>query len=135
MVSATPTYTNGDILGLNGYSIKFNNSGYAVAIQKDGATETHPAGSNWINVTRLTVYWRPFSDLTNLDNTTKTPQIGITGTFGTNTKIDLARSTNKGDNWIPNRYNVFIRIVGRDNHVYWLYDGRLTTLTDAIVGI
>ena len=135
LVSATPTYTNGDILGLNGYSIKFNNSGYAVAIQKDGATETHPAGSNWINVTRLTVYWRPFSDLTNLDNTTKTPQIGITGTFGTNTKIDLARSTNKGDNWIPNRYNVFIRIVGRDNHVYWLYDGRLITLTDTIVGI
>ena len=123
------------ICGKNGYSIVFNANGYAQQINLNGVKQTYSAGDNWINVYNLRVFWRPFTDHSNYDSTGNVPQIGITGTFGTNTRINLGRSTTSGSNWISNRYNVLIRVVGENNKVSWLYDGRLTNLTDDELGI
>lgn len=134
-VSAESIYKSGKLVGKNGYSIVFNANGYATAINDGSKDNDYTAGENWVNVNEFTVYWRPFTDYTNKETSTNTPQIGIEGNFGSGARIDLARSTKYGKNWIPSRYNVLIRIVGGDNKVYWLYDGRLTNLTDAKVGI
>ena len=128
-------YVSGTIYGKNGYSIVFNANGYAQQINLNGVKQTYSAGDNWINVYNLRVFWRPFTDHSNYDSTGNVPQIGITGTFGTNTLINLGRSTTSGSNWISNRYNVLIRVVGENNKVSWLYDGRLTNLTDDELGI
>lgn len=128
-------FVSGTIYGKNNFSIVFDSNGYAKQINENGVKKDYPAGDNWINIYNLRVFWRPFTDHSNYDSTGNVPQIGITGTFGTNTRIDLARSTTSGSNWIPNRYNVLIRVVGENNVVSWLYDGRLTNLTDSELGI
>ncbi len=135
LLSYEAKYVAGTINGKNGYSIEFDSNGYAKQINLNGQKMNYPAGDNWINVYNLRVFWRPFTDHNNYDSTGNVPQIGITGTFGTNTRINLGRSTTSGNNWIPNRYNVLIRVVGENNKVSWLYDGRLTDLTDAQLGI
>ena len=133
--SCKTIYRSGTIYGKNNFSIVFDSNGYAKQINENGVKKEYPAGDNWINIYNLRVFWRPFTDHSNRDSTGNVPQIGITGTFGTNTRIDLARSTTSGSNWIPNRYNVLIRVVGENNVVSWLYDGRLTNLTDSELGI
>ena len=123
-------YVAGTINGKNGYSIEFDSDGYAKQMNLNGEKVNFSEGNNWINVYNLRVFWRPFTDHSNCDSTGNVPQIGITGTFGTHTRIDLGRSTTSGPNWISNRFNVLIRVVGENNKVSWLYDGRLTDLTD-----
>lgn len=67
---------------------------------------------------------------TDLKELTATPQIGITGTFSALSKIDLARSTSSGANQISSADNVLMRVVGNNNAVIWIYNGKLTALTD-----
>ena len=136
--SVAPVYAAGELFGKNGYSIRFDSNGYATGIWHNGSKYPDTDNGNWINVYNLRVYWRPFTDLSRdqWEGTGATPQIGITNMFSDgNCRINLARNGTTDDNWIPDRYNVFLRIVGENNKVYWLYDGRLTKLTDEKVGI
>jgi len=138
-IKDTPSfsYRAGLITGKNGYTMVFDSNGYPIRINLNGVEQSYPAGDNWINVYNLRVFWRGFGDLTNYDSTGVTPQIGITNVFfdNFNQKIDLARSTTSGHNWIAGKSNLLMRVVGAGNLVYWFYNGRLTDLTDAEVGI
>ena len=58
------------------------------------------------------------------------PQIGIIETFNPNSKIDFARADYSGSNQISDPDKLLVRVVGDDGAVLWLYDGKLTTLTD-----
>ena len=58
------------------------------------------------------------------------PQIGITGTFNSGSKINLARADYSGANQISSSDKLLVRVVGDDGAVMWLYDGKLTSLTD-----
>lgn len=58
------------------------------------------------------------------------PQIGITGTFNSSSKINLARADYGGSNQISSPDNLLMRVVGDDGAAMWLYDGKLTSLTD-----
>lgn len=132
--SPTFSYKSGSLLGKNGYAITFNSNGVPTGLTHNGSPVTYGAGDNWINVYTMSIYYRGLGDLDTCDTTSNVPQIGITGTFPCD-KINLARPTSTGSNWIQDRINLFMRIVGEGNQVYWLYDGKLTDLTDAKVGI
>ena len=137
-VRSTPSfsYKSGVLPGQNGYSIEFNSNGLATGITHYNQDVTYGAGDNWINVSSILVCWRGFGDMESTDSTSNYAQVGITGTFPSGgIKLNLARSTATGYNWIPNSVNLLMRVVGSNSQPYWFYDGRLTTLTDAQVGI
>ena len=134
----TPVYNykSGSLVGLNGYAIVFDSQGRPDHMTHNGSTVSYGNSDNWINVTHVTVYWRGYGDLTNKDASGTTPQIGLDNkSFAAAQRIDLVRSTSAGNNWVPGREQLLTRVVGANNVVYWLQDGRLTDLTDAKVGI
>lgn len=126
LVSAIPTYRSGTLKAKYNWGIVFNASGVPVGINENGgAAEDFGAGQNYVNVTNIKVY-----DGKTLKEITNMPQIGITGTFNSNSKINLARADYGGSNQISSPDNLLIRVVGDDGAVMWLYDGKLTSLTD-----
>lgn len=136
--SCQAIFKSGTMYGKNNYSIVFDQNGFAQQINLSGVKQNYTKGNNWINVYEFRVFWRPFTDYSNAEWTTNTPQIGILGTFNSDhskNRINLGRATTSGSNWIENRYNILIRIIGENNQIYWLYDGRLTNLTDSQLGI
>lgn len=126
LVSAIPTYRSGTLKAKYNWGIVFNASGVPVGINENGgAAEDFGAGQNYVNVTNIKVY-----DGKTLKEITNMPQIGITGTFNSSSKINLARADYGGSNQISSPDNLLIRVVGDDGAVMWLYDGKLTSLTD-----
>lgn len=133
LVSVTPTYRSGTLKAKYNWGIVFNASGVPVGINENGgAAEDFGAGQNYVNVTNIKIY-----DGTTLKEITNMPQIGITDSFKDTSsslkddiKIDLARADYGGSNQISSPDNLLIRVVGDDGAVMWLYDGKLTSLTD-----
>ena len=132
-----PTYTSGEIVGGN-YKIKFDSQGYATSITTlDGGSVSDSAGNNWINVSEIWVYWKGLYDLSekSITKIKNTPQIGITGLFSSGDgRINMVRETTKGENKITGKKNLLIWVKGTNGKQYWLYDGRLTTLTNKDCG-
>lgn len=133
-----PTYTSGEIVGGN-YKIKFDSQGYATSITTlDGGSVSDSAGNNWINVSEIWVYWKGLyeqNDPKNYKVIKTTPQIGITGQFSSGDgRINMVRETTKGENKITGKKNLLIWVKGTNGKQYWLYDGRLTTLTNKDCG-
>jgi len=59
------------------------------------------------------------------------PQLGITGTFSSNSRINLI-PTSSGSNQVPDPTGILVRVVGTANAApVWLYNGKLTNLTNA----
>lgn len=126
LVSSVPVYKSGSFIGKNGYGITFGSNGVPKGITLNGGDpKDYGTGENYINVTSIQIY-----SGTDLKELTATPQIGITGTFSALSKIDLARSTSSGANQISSADNVLMRVVGNNNAVIWIYNGKLTALTD-----
>lgn len=126
LVSSVPVYKSGSFIGKNGYGITFGSNGVPKGITLNGGDpKDYGTGENYINVMSIQIY-----SGTDLKELTATPQIGITGTFSALSKIDLARSTSSGANQISSADNVLMRVVGNNNAVIWIYNGKLTALTD-----
>lgn len=126
LVSATPTFCGGTLKGKYGWGIVFDQNGVPYGINKDGgAGDDFGVGQNYINITNIKIY-----DGTTLKEITNMPQIGITGTFNSGSKINLARADYSGANQISSSDKLLVRVVGDDGAVMWLYDGKLTSLTD-----
>ena len=133
LVSVTPTYRSGSLKAKYGWGISFKEDGMAEGITQNGTNpQDFGAGQNYVNVTNIKIY-----DGTTLKEITNMPQIGITGSFKDasgslkdDIKIDLARADYSGANQISSPDNLLIRVVGDDGAVMWLYNGKLTSLTD-----
>ena len=126
LVSAVPTYCAGSLAGKNGYAIEFNANGVPTGISRNGsAGQDYGTGQNYVNYKDVKVYQG--SELIHI---TQVPQIGITGRFTSSSKIDLARADSNGANRITSPDNLLLRVVDVNDAVWWLYDGKLTTLTD-----
>ena len=108
------------------WGIVFNASGVPAGVnQNGGAAEDFGAGQNYVNVSNIKIY-----DGKTLKEITNMPQIGITGTFNSSSKVNLARADYGGSNQISSPNNLLMRVVGDDGAVMWLCDGKLTSLTD-----
>lgn len=125
LVSATPFFRSGRLNGKHKWNIRFNSSGVPEGIYLEDVKKTYGAGDNYINVSEIKIY-----DGTTLKTISTMPQIGITGTFNSTSKINLARADYSGSNQISDPDKLLVRVVGDDGAVLWLYDGKLTTLTD-----
>lgn len=126
LVSAVPTYCAGSLAGKNGYAIEFNANGVPTGISRNGsAGQDYGAGQNYVNYKDVKVYQG--SELIHI---TQVPQIGITGRFTSSSKINLARADSNGANRITSPDNLLLRVVDVNDAVWWLYDGKLTILTD-----
>ena len=125
-VSATPTYCSGTIKGKNGYAFEFNAEGVPTGISLNGSSgQDYGTGQNFVNYTDVKIY-----DGSSLIHITQIPQIGITGTFNSSSKINLARADSNGVNRISSPNNLLLRVQDINGKGWWLYDGKLTTLTD-----
>ena len=133
LISVTPTYRSGTLKAKYEWGIAFDEDGMAEGITyKNEGAQDFGAGQNYVNVTNIKIY-----DGTTLKEITNMPQIGITGSFKDasgslkdDIKIDLARADYSGANQISSPDNLLIRVVGDDGAVMWLYNGKLTSLTD-----
>ena len=132
--SIIPPYKSGTLVGKNGWAFYFDSQGKPYGMAQNGGTPVdYGKGENWMNVYDVRVF-----DLTEIHLINgNVPQIGATGTF-TATNIDMARETMSGANQIndDNKMGLLMRVLGGSNGqtVYWLYEGRLTSLTDSILG-
>ena len=129
LVSAIPIFKAGSFTGKNGYGITFDSNGIPKGVTLNGGNlKDYGVGENYINVTRVQIYSGP-----DYKEITTTPQIGITSTFNATSQINLARSTSSGANQCPSTNNLLMRVEGNNGAVIWLYNGKLTALTDAQV--
>jgi hypothetical protein len=132
--SIIPPYKSGVLQGKNGWAFYFDSQGKPYGMAQNGGTPVdYGKGENWMNVYDVRIF-----DLTEIHLINgNVPQIGATGTF-TATNIDMARETMSGANQIndDNKMGLLMRVLGGSNGqtVYWLYEGRLTSLTDSILG-
>ena len=126
LVSAIPTYRSGSLSAKYSWGISFGSNGVPQGITQNGSNpKDFGTGQNYVNVTNIKIY-----DGATLKEISNAPQIGITGTFNSSSKINLARADYGGSNQISSPNNLLMRVVGDDGAVMWLYDGKLTSLTD-----
>ena len=124
--SIIPPYKSGVLQGKNGWAFYFDSQGKPYGMAQNGGTPIdYGAGENWMNVHEVRLFNEITTPLTNV------PQIGATGTFSTG--VDMARETMSGTNQISSTKGMLMRVLGGSDGktVYWLYEGRLTSLTDA----
>lgn len=140
----TPVYSyrSGSLSGLNGYAIIFDANGIPDHMTYNGSTVSYGVNDNWMNVKEARIYWCGFgfmdlnADDDCIDQITNVPQIGLyQQSFASASRISLVRSRTDGDNLVLNKTNFLLRVVGGNNAVYWLYDGKLTDLTDGKLGL
>lgn len=123
-------YSNDNIVGQNGYSIVFNPSGYARTIDYYGTEQDYGSGANWIHVSSINLYSGSRGNLVLEAVVPNTPRIGITGTFGSQTRINkIFSSIVPNTNYMSDDI-LWIRVEDDEGTVHWLYDGRMTSHTD-----
>ena len=130
MDSIIPPYKSGTLVGKNGWAFYFDSQGKPYGMAQNGGTPVdYGKGENWMNVYEVKLFNSVGDPLTDV------PQIGATGAFAT-TGIDMARERITGANQISSTKDMLMRVLGGNDGktVYWLYEGRLTSLTDSILG-
>lgn len=125
--SIIPPYKSGTLVGKNGWAFYFDSQGKPYGMAQNGGTPVdYGKGENWMNVYEVKLFNSVGDPLTDV------PQIGATGAFAT-TGIDMARERITGANQISSTKDMLMRVLGGNDGktVYWLYEGRLTSLTDS----